>query len=64
MNDLSILMAEISKQMVEKDNLVNAIKAQRCLRCGKKLSDDISKFRGYGPVCWERLVVERQEKLF
>lgn len=27
----------------------------RCLRCGKSLKDHVSKTRGYGPECWEKV---------
>ena len=26
----------------------------KCKRCERKLTDPISKDRGYGPVCWEK----------
>lgn len=35
-----------------------------CLRCGKKLKKIEYRERGYGPVCWEKIKVERKKKLF
>lgn len=29
---------------------------QRCLCCERELHDKESKLRGYGPVCWEKIV--------
>lgn len=27
----------------------------RCASCGRRLDDDLSVLRGFGPVCWKRL---------
>ena len=36
----------------------------RCLRCGRKLSNIEYKIIGYGPVCLEKLKVTSAKKLF
>lgn len=35
-----------------------------CRRCGRKLKDAISRERGYGPECWNKLIHESRKKLF
>lgn len=30
----------------------------KCACCGKKLNDEISTARGFGPICWERILKE------
>lgn len=32
----------------------------KCKLCGRKITAKISKQRGYGPVCWEKVVEEKQ----
>jgi hypothetical protein len=32
----------------------------KCKLCGRKLKAKLSKKRGYGPVCWEKVVKEEQ----
>lgn len=29
--------------------------SDRCKRCGHPLTDKISRARGYGPLCWEKV---------
>ena len=36
----------------------------KCLRCGRTLKDPMSQERGYGEVCWNKHLLDRQTKLF
>ena len=36
--------------------------SERCGRCNRKLTDDISKQLGFGPVCWSKLVSNKEAK--
>lgn len=40
------------------------IQHDRCIRCGKRLKDPISKLLGYGPDCYRRYCNEKRRKLF
>lgn len=35
----------------------------RCIRCGRTLKDPISKSRGYGEICWNKHLVDKQKTL-
>lgn len=35
-----------------------------CLRCGRKLKTDEAKVRGFGKICWQKHLSNKQEKLF
>ena len=34
-----------------------------CLRCHRRLKDEVSRQRGYGDVCWEK-IIRHNKKLF
>lgn len=51
----------VKKGMCER---MNTHTFQRCIRCGKKLKDDVAKERGYGKVCWQKHLVDKQNTLF
>lgn len=40
------------------------ISSSICRRCGKPLKDTMSKERGYGPECWNKVTREGRRKLF
>lgn len=66
MTDMEVvtLIKDIQKGEQEKARLVQSLFVPKCVKCGKRLTDSMSKIRGYGPVCWNRLVINSQEKLF
>lgn len=35
-----------------------------CRRCGRTLKDSISRERGYGPECWNKICKESRRRLF
>ena len=35
-----------------------------CLRCGRRLKNPVARERGYGNVCYLKMVVERGTRLF
>ena len=37
---------------------------QRCLRCGRRLKDAVSRERGYGDTCYAKKSSEKAIKLF
>lgn len=41
--------------LVAKLAVYEARVADRCRRCGARLSDPASRERGYGPCCWEQV---------
>lgn len=36
----------------------------RCLRCGRKLKTTENRLRGYGKICWEKIIIKNSKKLF
>ena len=62
--EINRLFNDIKKDEIELHNMIKILFIPRCIKCGKKLTDRTSRLRGYGPVCWEKLVNERQENLF
>lgn len=36
----------------------------KCIRCGRALKNPIAQERGYGDVCWEKHLRDKQTKLF
>lgn len=43
------------------ENFVDKKYSNFCKRCGKKLKDEESMIRGYGPKCWERVKEDRNQ---
>lgn len=35
-----------------------------CKRCGRKLTTDDARERGFGPVCWHKMQTEKRNPLF
>lgn len=35
-----------------------------CLRCGRRLKNPVARERGYGNICYKKMVVEQGTKLF
>lgn len=62
--EISRLFDDMKKDEKELDSMIKSLFVPRCIKCGKRLTDRTSRLRGYGPVCWERLVVAQQEILF
>ena len=47
------------------DNIIPQHKEyDRCLRCGRKLKKSEYRLRGYGKICWEKIIVKNSKKLF
>ncbi len=38
----------------EPDSFPRSAEPRRCAACHRVLTDDLSRQRGYGPVCWEK----------
>lgn len=62
--EVNRLFNDIEKNEKELDSMIKSLFIPRCVKCGKKLTDSMSRLRGYGPVCWSRLMLDNQEKLF
>ena len=59
----------LKNKMVEKINfkqvpLSDSELHKTCLRCGRKLKTEDAKIRGYGPVCYEKILSNKQSLLF
>jgi len=37
------------------EDKIPEVEHKYCRRCGRKLSNPISKHRGYGPTCWKKI---------
>lgn len=52
------------KTVAYDENGTEYIIHSHCLRCGRKLKTDEAKVRGFGRICWEKHLSDKQETLF
>ena len=46
------------------DNLNKGSSIPRCIRCGRKLKNPEAQQRGYGEICWNKHLSDKQISLF
>ena len=54
------MLEKINFKQVDSDSELHV----RCLRCGRKLKTEDAKLRGYGPICYEKILSNKQSLLF